>query len=172
MEPVTDPERVRQLAAQREDENWRFRSFLKAADLSIRRIDSIVHRHYEDVRAQIDCTKCGNCCKEVGPLLSRADILRLAAAVGSPEPAFVERYVKPAEEKKRFLFKGLPCPFLQDNRCSVYDSRPRDCRSYPHLHKREFVFRLMAVVANCSVCPIVFNVYELLKAELWHHGRY
>jgi len=22
--------------------------------------------------------------------------------------------------------------------------------------------------ANCSVCPIVFNVYEALKEELWH----
>ncbi len=24
----------------------------------------------------------------------------------------------------------------------------------------------MSVVSNCSVCPIIFNVYELLKDEL------
>lgn len=27
-------------------------------------------------------------------------------------------------------------------RCSVYDCRPRDCQSYPHLHKKDFVFRM------------------------------
>jgi hypothetical protein len=23
---------------------------------------------------------------------------------------------------------------------------------------------------NCSICPIVFNVYEQLKEELWYSG--
>jgi hypothetical protein len=27
---------------------------------------------------------------------------------------------------------------------------------------------LIGVVENYDVCPIVFNVYEQLKAELWH----
>jgi len=27
---------------------------------------------------------------------------------------------------------------------------------------------LIGVVQNYDVCPIVFNVYEQLKAELWH----
>jgi len=26
----------------------------------------------------------------------------------------------------------------------------------------------MGVIGNCSVCPIVFNVYELLKDEVWY----
>ena len=26
----------------------------------------------------------------------------------------------------------------------------------------------IGVVQNCSVCPIVFNVFERLKDELWH----
>ena len=33
---------------------------------------------------------------------------------------------------------------------------------------KEFVFRLWNVMGNCSVCPIVFNVYEHLKDKLWH----
>jgi hypothetical protein len=36
--------------------------------------------------------------------------------------------------------------------------------------ERNFVFRLWGVVENCSICPIVFNVYEQLKGELWHSG--
>ena len=47
-----------------------------------------------------------------------------------------------------------------------------DCRSYPHLHKKEIISRLMGVVFNCSVCPIVFNVYEQMKLELWFGKGY
>jgi hypothetical protein len=36
--------------------------------------------------------------------------------------------------------------------------------------ERNFVFRLWGVVENCSICPIVFNVYEQLKEELWYSG--
>ena len=46
--------------------------------------------------------------------------------------------------------------------------RPKDCVSYPYLLKKDFTSRLMGVIGNCSVCPIVFNVYELLKDEVWH----
>jgi hypothetical protein len=65
------------------------------------------------------------------------------------------------------VYRSRPCPVLQDNLCTVYDHRPGDCRSYPHLHKREFVFRMNQAFSNCFVCPIVFNVYEGLKRELW-----
>jgi hypothetical protein len=36
------------------------------------------------------------------------------------------------------------------------------------IHKKEVVFRLWGVVENCSICPIVFKVYEQLKDKLWH----
>jgi len=45
----------------------------------------------------------------------------------------------------------------------VYPDRPNDCRSYPHLHKNDFVLRLWGVDDDSSVCPIVYNVYEKLK---------
>ena len=56
--------------------------------------------------------------------------------------------------------------FLNDNKCTQYDSRPVNCALYPHLHKKDFVFRLIGVVNNYSICPIVFNVYEALKNKL------
>jgi len=117
----TDIERVRELAEAKEDQNWRFRTFLKGVDLSVKELDSIAHRHYKDIDA--------------------------------------------------YCFRQKPCPFLQNNRCTVYDARPDDCRSFPHLHKDEFVFRLIQVVNNCSVCQIVYNVFEWLKEELWHFKR-
>jgi Fe-S-cluster containining protein len=60
---------------------------------------------------------------------------------------------------------------LLENRCTVYEFRPEDCRSFPHLHKDEFVFRLIQAVQNCSICPIVFHVFERLKNDLLPEGR-
>ncbi|MBW2608683.1 MAG: YkgJ family cysteine cluster protein, partial [Deltaproteobacteria bacterium] len=81
---------------------------------------------------------------------------------------FRKRYLANGEEAGEFIFKEKPCPFLKNNLCSHYNYRPQACRSYPHLHKNNIVFRLIGVIQNSSVCPIVFNVYEYLKAELWH----
>jgi hypothetical protein len=52
---VVSPKVVAKLAEQREDANWRFRSFLKGVELSVEELDVIVHRHYEAVAKQIDC---------------------------------------------------------------------------------------------------------------------
>jgi Fe-S-cluster containining protein len=85
---------------------------------------------------------------------------------------FEERYLGPADDNpSKYVLNELPCPFLKDNLCSNYECRPQDCRSYPHLHKGGFVSRLWGVVENYGVCPIVFNVYERLKTELWHHDE-
>jgi Fe-S-cluster containining protein len=80
---------------------------------------------------------------------------------------FQQKYLLHEEEEDGFCFQETPCPFLHGNLCCVYDQRPRDCRSYPHLQKKDFVSRLMQAVSNYSVCPIVFNVYEELKVRFW-----
>ena len=168
MKLQTDPKVVAKLAEDREDKNWRFRSFLKGVDLEIGELDAIVHRHFEDVSSQIDCCTCANCCREVLPVLDASDVARLASGLNLSEQEVMDRFLVPGEEEKTFTFNKKPCPLLQGNRCTAYASRPEDCRSFPHLHKEEFVFRLIQAVENCSICPIVFNVFERLKDELWH----
>ncbi len=168
MKLQTDPKVVAKLAEQRQDQNWRFRAFLKGADLTVEELDAIVHRHYEAVSRQIDCCACGNCCRHAVPDLQASDVARLAAGMALPEAAVIQRYLIPGEQEGMFTFNRTPCPLLSGNRCATYGSRPDTCRSFPHLHKEEFVFRLIQAVENCSICPIVFNVFERLKAELWH----
>ncbi|MBN1459109.1 MAG: YkgJ family cysteine cluster protein [Armatimonadetes bacterium] len=163
----TDPRVVAKLAEEREEVNWRFRTFLKNAELEIGELDAIVHAHYENVASQIDCCACGNCCREVLPTLDNADVTRLAAALGSTPDEIIAQYATRNDDGD-LTFNRRPCPFLVGNRCRVYEHRPDTCRSYPHLQKDEFVFRLAQAVSNCSICPISFNVYERLKAELWH----
>ncbi|MFZ3207824.1 MAG: YkgJ family cysteine cluster protein [Geobacteraceae bacterium] len=168
----TNLQKIEQLSRQREDENWRFRCYLKASDLSVAKIDAVVRQMYREVAAQIECTTCGNCCRVIQPLLTAADIKRLAAHLDMTDRQFRADYIlTDSEADNAARFNAMPCPFLQENRCSVYDCRPRDCRSYPHLHKKDFVFRMNQAYSNCSVCPIIFNVYEGLKSELWRAGR-
>lgn len=150
-------------AKEKEDENWNFRTFLKGCD--DKEIDSIVHELYQDVSSKIDCTVCANCCKTIQPILDKDDIAKLSKCINIAVTAFTEGFVTNDEEGKKVL-NQIPCTFLNNNKCIHYSSRPKDCNSYPHLHKRGFTFRLFGVLDNYSICPIVFNVYELLKKNL------
>lgn len=167
MKLQTDPKVVAKFAQEREDANWRFRSFLKGVDLDVEELDAIVHKHFEDVASRIDCCACGNCCREVLPTLSDADVSRLAAGLGSCPEKIVAQYLV-RDDDGDLTFNRSPCPLLAGNRCTAYEHRPETCRSYPHLQKEDFVFRLAQAVSNCSICPIVFNVFERLKGEFWH----
>jgi Fe-S-cluster containining protein len=171
MKLITDLNKIKKLSEQNDRKNWNFRAFLKGYDTSIEEMDSIVHELYQRISSAIDCTKCANCCKTVQPILDRKDIKKCCEGHGIPVSQFKKKYLKPAKEEKGSVFKEKPCPFLENNLCSIYSHRPKDCISFPHLHKKEFVFRLWGVVENCSICPIVFNVYEQLKRELWHSGN-
>lgn len=170
MKTETNPDRVAALARQREDDDWAFRSYLKGSGIPSSRLDRRVYELTAEVSAQIDCKACANCCKKMVPHLTRADIRRLAAHLGLTAAAFRLQFLRQDEDGDGLIIKDLPCPFLKDNACTVYDQRPSACRSFPHLHKRGFVFRLIQVVSNTSLCPIVFDVYEQLKCELWR-GR-
>jgi len=170
MKLQADPDVVARLAEEREEANWRFRSFLKGIDLEVEELDAIVHRHFEDVASRIDCCACGNCCRLLLPTLDDADVSRLAEGLATTSDEIVSQYLT-RNENGDLTFNRRPCPFLTGNRCRVYEYRPEACRSYPHLQKADFVFRLVQAVSNCSVCPISFNVYERLKDELWHRHR-
>lgn len=165
----TDIARVRALSREKEDENWAFRSFLKESDTQSEEIDRIVHKLYKEVSVKIDCTRCANCCRELRPLLDDEDIERMSTSLSLSTAHAKKRYLANAKaEPGRFVFREKPCPFLNEDICALWESRPKDCVSYPHLDKEGFVFRLTSVVQNCSVCPIVFNVYERLKMLVWN----
>ena len=63
-------------------------------------------------------------------------------------------------------FLASPCAFLQpDGACAVYEDRPQACRDFPYLHEPNFRGRTLAAIENTAVCPIVFNVWRLLKQQ-------
>ncbi|HEX4792619.1 MAG TPA: YkgJ family cysteine cluster protein [Humisphaera sp.] len=161
------------LAEQKEDENIAFRMFLKNSDLSVEEMDEQVFELTKRVWAQIDCTTCANCCKESSPPLSEEDVERLAKRLGIERQVFIDTYLEKAErgDDDPWTMRALPCPFLQDNRCSVYEDRPAACKDYPYLYKPQFVFRTMGMVGRTTTCPIVFEVLEALKPRLGFRYR-
>ena len=164
----TNVNKIKELSKKKGNENWKFRSFLKGCEIPSERIDSIVHKLYQKISSQIDCKTCANCCKEILPVLDQEDIKKFSKGLGVTTTRFKDQYLVRDKDSKRYVFNKKPCPFLKDNLCLHHAYRPKDCISYPHLHKKDFIFRLISVINNYSICPIVFNVYENLKSEIWH----
>ena len=157
---------IKRNAKIREDENFEFRSFLKWQDAE--KIDSIVHELYEKVLEHIDCTECGNCCIELETSFLIEEIDRLTKSLNLDKDKFIKESTKPDQfgNKKVLFLNSMPCQFLKDKKCTIYELRPEECNSYPYLHKDDFISRLLGVIDNYEVCPIVYNVYELLKLKL------
>ena len=160
---ITDLERIKLYAEKYKDENWDFRSWLKMQDTD--KVDEMVHQLNRKYSAAIDCTACANCCIVLKTLVTMKDVRRLARSIKISETEFRKEYIETVEDGDMIL-KDLPCRFLKDKKCTVYPDRPNECRSYPHLHKKDFTHRLFGVIENHAVCPIVFNVYEELKERM------
>jgi len=168
MKLIKDLKFIARAAKRNSDENWEFRTFLKGIDMTSDELDAVVHRINDEISAQIDCTLCGNCCRASAPVLDQEDVTRFAITLEMPIQEFRETHLREDDdEPDTYVFNEQPCQFLEGKMCSNYEGRPKDCQSFPHLHKPEFRSRLWGVIDNYATCPIVFNVYEKLKIELW-----
>jgi Fe-S-cluster containining protein len=163
---------IRTLALKKEDENWRFRQFVKfVSGLDPDEMDRQVWETTKRVWAGIDCTACANCCREVKPTLSEEEVNRLAARLAMTAEQFIDSCLEPhGNEDDPWQTRTAPCPFLKDNRCSVYEDRPADCKGYPYLYEPEFSSRTIAMVERTFTCPIVYEAMEELK-RLWGFAR-
>ena len=90
----------------------------------------------------------------------------MALSVDGKELARLARRLGVNNEECKTRMKQIPCPFLDGNLCTIYDDRPKDCRDFPHLHKRDMRSRSIALIENAELCPIVFNTLQRLKMRL------
>jgi|LGVF01.1.fsa_nt_gb hypothetical protein len=149
MQLETNIKNIQKIAKLKENENLSFHNFLKGQDSD--KIDAIVHRLNEEVTPQIDCLECGNCCMNLRPIATNEEVGKYAEE-------------KDIEDVKYLM--SFPCKYLDDKKCTIYLDRYEECRSYPYLDKNKFVTRINGVLQNYEMCPIVFNVFELLKIEI------
>ncbi len=160
---------IRTQAQNKEDENYKFRRFLKTkCHLDPGEIDERVFAATRRVWAGIDCTKCANCCRDVHPTFSEEEVDRLARRLAMTREQFIEAYLQRSEptDDNPWTTRTKPCPFLKDTLCSVYEDRPADCSGYPYLYKPDFRSRTLGMIQRTFTCPIVYEVMEELKKSL------
>ena len=122
---ITDLVEIRVLGEKKREENLRFRRYMKSHDHS----DRILRRIDEDIEEQIDCTRCGNCCKVATAIMTERDIERLARHLRIAPAKVVADYTMVNEEEGRVLRRtdAAGCVFLEGTKCTIYDARPDAC---------------------------------------------
>ena len=86
---------------------------------------------------------CGLCCtaeaREGSVFLERDDLERLARFLSLTPRAFARKYtIDEYGEIALAMHNTGSCQFLEDARCSVYEARPLQCRTYPFLPQDGF----------------------------------
>ena len=159
---MIEPSEVMARAERMEESNYKFRTYLKAhADED--KLDMQFLDLHNELFAGYDCGKCRNCCREYAATLSEEDIGKIAAFLQMSRDDFVSEYTEDSEGGHEF--KEVPCRFLSaDNACKIESCKPRSCVEYPYTNKPERLFSLLGIVASASVCPVVFEIIERLKA--------
>lgn len=156
-----DIARFNQTAHRKAAENRKFLRNLKKKNA--RPVDDHFHTLHEEVFDEIDCLTCANCCKTTSPIFYESDIERMAKALRMKPGDVVDTYLR-IDEDNDYVLKSSPCPFLDaDNYCTVYDSRPKACREYPHTDRKKMVQIMELTYKNTLVCPAVLEMVERLK---------
>ena len=99
--------RIKKLSEEKEDENWKFRSFLKVCNIPSKKMDLIVHRLYHHVASKIDCESCANCCKELNAVLDQEDLKKLSKYLEISIEQLKDQYLTKDSDldSKKFTFK-------------------------------------------------------------------
>lgn len=89
-------------------------------------------------KLRFECTECGHCCRVRGSYahvyMTDEELTGLAKLKGLSESEFRWRYTTVDELGwTELLFDADRCVFLDDasNRCTVYEARPTQCRTFP-----------------------------------------
>jgi len=82
------------------------------------------------------CTGCGNCCTGAPGFVwvNKQEITQLAQLLGLDVDEFQELYVRRVGVRRSLReFSNGDCVFFDpiDRRCTVYEARPRQCRTWP-----------------------------------------
>ena len=127
------------------------------------KMDREILQLHEEISEEIDCLKCGNCCRTLGPLILPKDVDAVAKSLRMKPADVINQYLR-TDEEGDMVFQSMPCPFLgSDTYCGIYENRPKACREYPHTNRKKFYQIYTLSMKNAAICPIVFQVLERLK---------
>lgn len=92
------------------------------------------------------CSHCNRCCSEDVDV-SFLEFLNIYRYIKKNDiyQELSERAIK--YYMKEYIYRGR-CPFLIDNRCSIYPVRPLTCRNFGHLNKEDYEANYDEVLAQ------------------------
>ena len=157
---VVEPSKLKMTARRYEDENTKFRTFLKNhADPDI--LDKQFAALHNELFSGYDCCRYHNCCAQYSVSLSDEDIEKIAAFINLSKEDFISQYA--CEGDDGYVIKP-PCPFLEnDGSCRVQPCKPDECRGYPYTDQPDRISSLYGVIGFTEVCPVVFEIVQRLK---------
>ena len=147
----------------KEEENFFFKELLRNRDS--KEIDKIVHKLNDEITPQIDCTACGNCCKSLMINVTQPEAEELSAHLNMTVNELKGKYIETSLQGD-MIINTIPCHFLNNTRCSIYEHRFTECREFPGLHRDNFAARSFSTFMHYGRCPIIYNVVEQLKIEV------
>ena len=168
---MVSPDKVQIEAERKEDENYKFRAYLKShADED--ELDKQFLALHKELFADYDCSKCRNCCKMYKGSIPAEDVEKDAEYLGITVEQFVDFFLEKAEHDIGYHTKHKPCDFLmKDGNCKLGDCRPESCKKYPYTDQPERLFSLLGFLDTVSICPVAFEIYERLKQEYGFKAR-
>ena len=142
-------------------------SFLdKLDDIVPEDMPKLVREENAEMWKEVNCMECANCCKTMTPTFRPADIKRIAAYFEMTPAQFKEKWLMKEDDTGDWVNKTTPCQFLADNKCSIYDVRPKDCAEFPHHHKRPFDDYNDTFKNNLDKCPATFIFVDKLMKRI------
>jgi len=165
---MIEPSQVYAEAKKRENENYRFRTFLKNnADHD--ELDKQFFELHHELFSGYDCGKCNNCCREYSTTIPENEAGAIAAFLGLTKQGFTEKYLIRSVEGHELK---APCCFLKENGgCAIEECKPAECVGFPYTDKPERLQSLLGVIKFAEVCPIVFEMLERLKISYRFRAR-
>lgn len=98
-------------------------------------MDKVIEQPWFSEGLRFKCTECGKCCTgSPGYVyISERDIDQLAKHHNLSIDEFKKNYTRIVDGLRALIDRSESndCIFLIDNKCSVYESRPSQCRTFP-----------------------------------------
>jgi Fe-S-cluster containining protein len=132
-----------------------------------RGLDSMAVAADLEMWQKTDCLSCANCCKTMSPTYNKQDLIRIAAHIGMTVDEFKKKYLR-KDRDGDWINRQQPCQFLnlEDNKCSIYAVRPRDCAGFPHHTKKRVVDYMHVFKQNIEYCPATYTVVKMLREKI------
>jgi Fe-S-cluster containining protein len=103
----------------------------------------------------------------MSPTFTNTDVRRISLHLNMKEDEFRKKWLY-KDRNKDWINKIQPCQFLnlEDNKCSIYEVRPKDCAGFPHHTKRKMTDYMHVFKQNIEYCPATYKLVEKMQQKI------